>query len=92
MPELREITLELRRAIFSSSLQNIEVLNNTCSTAQNLTGRFCKPAQLELYPSAALRHPETMGVHFGLCSFSLGTPTWVFQHVHRTVPISSDYI
>ena len=52
-PELREKTPELRRAIFlSNSLQNIEILNNTCSTAQNLSGRLCKPAQLELYPSA----------------------------------------
>ena len=48
-PELREKTPELRRAIFlSNSLQNIEILNNTCSTAQNLSGRLCKPAQLEL--------------------------------------------
>ena len=34
--------------ILSNSLQNIEILNNTCSTAQNLSRRLCKPAQLEL--------------------------------------------
>ena len=47
---------KLRRSydapFFGNSLQNIEILNNTCSTAQNLSGRLCKPAQLELYPSA----------------------------------------
>ena len=47
---------KLRRSydvpFFDNSLQNIKILNNTCSTAQNLSGRLCKPAQLELYPSA----------------------------------------
>ena len=54
--KLRRNYGKLRRSydvpFFDNSLQNIEILNNTCSTAQNLSGRLCKPAQLELYPSA----------------------------------------
>ena len=61
----------------SNSLQNSEILNNTCSTAQNLSGRLCKPAQLELYPSATTSR-NNGSTCLPICSFSLGTPTWVF--------------
>ena len=54
--KLRRNYGKLRRSydvpFFDNSLQNIKILNNTCSTAQNLSSRLCKPAQLELYPSA----------------------------------------
>ena len=42
-PELWQITPELRRAFFGNSLQNIliEILNDTRSTTQNLSGRLC---------------------------------------------------